>query len=67
MTVWTVTEQETGGGYVVSWKRKTKRFDDASAAMTFVKEQRAPGDRVVMVEKDGYRTPEKRRRWRQPQ
>ncbi len=64
MTVWTLTESDSG--VVVSWRRKTKSFSSFEEALAFVKGERAPADRVVRVEKDGYKSPVTRRRWRGP-
>lgn len=60
--IWTV--QESGGQIVVSWGRKRRTFGSDEAALRFVRESRAPGDRVVRIAEDGYRTPVSRRRWR---
>ena len=63
MAAWTLT-QDSSGRTVVSWGRRTRTFPTEEAALSFIRETRSPTDSVVRVDKDGYRTPVTRRRWR---
>lgn len=56
--------KESGGRFVVTWRRKSQSFATEGEALKFLREQRSPADKVVREEEDGYRVPLTRRRWR---
>lgn len=58
---------ESGTGQVVvSWGRRTQGFPTEDDAMVFIRKEKKAGDRIVRVEKDGYRVKVRadRGRWR---
>lgn len=56
MTAWRITAD--GDGYDVRQgrSRRTQRFDDMDAVLRFIRPRFHLGDRVVLVETDGYQT-----------
>lgn len=63
MATWLV--REDNGSWVVRIGRTTQVFGTQDEALTYVRDHRAAGDRVVMEESDGYRIPIRpRRHWR---
>lgn len=56
--------KKVDGRFVVTWRRKRESFATEEEALKFLREKRAPADKVVKEEEDGYRTPLTRRRWR---
>jgi hypothetical protein len=63
MAIWVI--REDGGSWSVRCGRIQESFTSEDAALRFVHQRRALGDKMVMEESDGYRIPLKpRRHWR---
>jgi hypothetical protein len=66
MAVWVMAQSD--GSWTVRQGRVRESFDSQDEALRFVRRWMRRGDRLVMEEADGYRTPirARRRGWRRP-
>lgn len=63
MATWLV--REDGGSWLVRSGRTSQVFGTEDEALRYIRTNKAPGDKVVLEESDGYRIPLKsRRHWR---
>jgi hypothetical protein len=64
MTVWRISEDHG----ILKVQRGSRAlpgdYRDEAAALKYINEHKARGDKVVRVADDGYETPVRRRRWR---